>query len=227
MIDSIGENDQCFAALLLAHELVRSEGNRVVKMRATAAPPAATTAPSSTARIAAASATCTTGPSSARTELRRLQGLQRGLKLGADIGEVLQKGYIEVEIHDKRQILLFAQQIVQKTVAGASSRIQNAPLAEAGIDKQSQAQRQIAFFGEIVDVLRAAIFRQSEGVLVEVRDDLAVLVADGGDDVDGFHVDRDFWFLLAVGVAAQKREKRETGKREEPDETSGWGQVVF
>ena len=221
MIDSIGEYDQRFAALLFAHELVRSEENRVVKMRATAAPPAASTAPSTTARTAATSATWTASPSSARTELRRLQGLQRGLKLGADIGEVLQKGYIEVEIHDKRQILLFAQQIVQKTVAGASFLIENAPLTEAGIDEQSQAQRQIAFFGEIVEVLRAAIFRQCEGVLVKVRNDLAVLVADGGDDVDGFHVDGDFWFLLAAGVAAQEREKRETGKREEPDETSG------
>src|SRR4029077_5375579 len=107
MIDSIGENDQCFAAVLLAHELVRSEENRVVKMRTTAAPPAATTASSTTTRIAAASATWTTGPSSARTELRRLQGLQRGLKLGADIRKVLQKDYIEVEIHEECQVFLF------------------------------------------------------------------------------------------------------------------------
>ena len=138
--------------------------------------------------------------------MRRVEGLQRCLQLGPRIGKVLQKRHIKIEIHDECQVFLFAQQSIQKAVAGAALLIQNAPLTQAGIDKQSQAQRQIGFFGEVVDGLRAAVFRQSEGVLVQVRDDLAVLVADGGDNVHGLHINVDFWWLLAVGVALKKRE---------------------
>src|SRR5208283_5035172 len=102
VIDAIGKNDQCLAALLLAHEFVGCEEDRVVKVRAAASPPATAAAvPSTAARVAAASSAWATAASSARARLRCVQGLQRRLKLGPRIGEVLQKGHIKVEVDDE------------------------------------------------------------------------------------------------------------------------------
>ena len=55
----------------------------------------------------------------------------------------------------------------------------------------ADGEREIGFAREVVDGLRTAIFGESEVVFGEIVDDLAVLAADCGEDVDDLHFDRD------------------------------------
>ncbi len=64
-------------------------------------------------------------------------------------------------------------------------------MAQAGVHQKSEAQRQIGLVREIIDGLRTAVFVQLEIVFGQVWDDLAVLIANGGQHADGFDLDRN------------------------------------
>src|SRR5208283_1674446 len=96
----------------------------------------------------------------AAVELRNRQLLQGGLQLWARRGEILQKLDFAIEVNDERGIFVLAQKLVEEAVAGAALVVQDAALAEAGVDQEAEAQRQIGFVREVVDGLRAAVFVQ-------------------------------------------------------------------
>ena len=74
----------------------------------------------------------------------------------------------------------------------------------AGVDEQSDAQRQVGFLAERADRLRGlAVVENSEIVLREVFYEVAALVGDGEDDVDFVHAlaDDGEIFVGIVGLA--------------------------
>jgi len=59
-------------------------------------------------------------------------------------------------------------------------------LAHAGVDHQSDGQRQIGFLGEIANALGSPVFRQHEIVFGEIADDLIFLGAHGSQTLTTF-----------------------------------------
>lgn len=95
-----------------------------------------------------------------------------------------------VEVDD--ECLVFGtQHLVKEAVAGAAFFAENPALAHAGVDQQTEREREIRFAAEVLDGLRAPIFLQGEVIFAQVIDDLAVLVAHRGKHVHDFHVDSD------------------------------------
>jgi hypothetical protein len=92
------------------------------------------------------------------------------------------------EVDDECLVLILTQDLLEELVARAALVFEHARHAEAGIDQQSERQRQIGLAGEVFDGLRTAVFVQGEVFLGEVLDDLAALFVDGGKDVDDLDV---------------------------------------
>jgi len=82
--------------------------------------------------------------------------------------------------------------VVEKRIAGALFLVENAPLAQARVHEQAEGERQIALAREKLDALRASIFLEREIGLIQIGDDFAVLVADGGVDSDQLYFGGDF-----------------------------------
>ncbi len=72
-----------------------------------------------------------------------------------------------------------------------SSR-QKTALADAGIHQEAEGQGQAGFLGEIADGLRAAVFFEGEIVLGEVVNHAALIVANGGEEIDYADVGGEF-----------------------------------
>src|SRR5208337_4571978 len=83
-------------------------------------------------------------------------------------------------------------------------------LAAAGIDDQTEAQRQLGFTGEETDGLRDAVVEDFEIVLVEVADDLAARRANTGGDVDqlGLGLERGPLLCNAEGPCDKEGEEQ-------------------
>ena len=88
-------------------------------------------------------------------------------------------------------VFLRAQCAIEKGIARAAFLIEDAPLAEAGVNKQAEGEGKIALAREIFDGLRAAVFFDREVGLIQGCDDLAVLVADGRVDRHELHFGGD------------------------------------
>ena len=112
-----------------------------------------------------------------------------------------------VKVNQKRLILfVFAQGVIDETRAGAALLIEHPPLAHAGVHQQADGERQIVFTDKVADRLGAAVLVDREVVLGQVRDDLAVFVADRGKHRHHIRFDRDFGrFLAAQGRAWHQR----------------------
>ena len=113
-----------------------------------------------------------------------------------------------VEMDEERFVFVFAEDAIEERAAGGAFLIEDAALAEAGVDEKAEGEREIGFFGEIGDGLGFAVLVEGEVVFGEVADDVAVLVADSGEEVDGADVDGDRSGLLA-GQRKSGEEKKE------------------
>ncbi len=82
--------------------------------------------------------------------------------------------------------------MIEKAVAGVAFLFQNAPLAQAGVHQQSEAQWLIAFPRKIIYGLGTAVFFQNEIVLAKIRNDFSMLVANRCQHAHRFHLDRNF-----------------------------------
>src|ERR1700722_18104329 len=113
----------------------------------------------------------------------------------------------------ERLILVFAEHLVEKLVAGVTLLLDHAAHAAAGVDDQTQRKGKIGFLREISNGLGMAVFFDAEIVLGEVADDDALLVADGGKDVNNADVGRKRlvgFFLLSVQRGAGGQGEKET-----------------
>jgi len=79
--------------------------------------------------------------------------------------------------------------VVKEGAAGGTLLIENATLTEAGVDQEAEGEREVGLFGEIGEGLGLAILLETEIVFCEIADDVAVFVADGGEEIDGGDVD--------------------------------------
>ena len=93
-------------------------------------------------------------------------------------------------------VLIFAQQMTDKSVAGVALLVQHASLAHAGVHQQAQSKRQIGILREIRDRLRVAVLLQHKIILGHIADQRAVLVAHRGKHGYQFHVHRNGRALL-------------------------------
>ena len=109
-VNSIGQNDERFAAVYLLRHFIGGEEDGVIQIGASAA--AMPAAAATTARVAAAA-------SRAPRELGVVQLFQGGLQLGARGGHVLQELDLPIEVNDESLVLVVrAHQVVEEAVAG-------------------------------------------------------------------------------------------------------------
>src|SRR5580698_7554345 len=88
-------------------------------------------------------------------------------------------------------VFVLAKHLLEKFVGRSFFIAQDVSLAEAGVDKQAQGQRQIGLAREVLNVLWLAIFRQREVSLVQVLYDRAFTVAYRSDHLDQLDVGRE------------------------------------
>src|SRR3984893_11667485 len=219
MINTIRKNDQRFAPLLLAHQIVARQIYRIVehcsttpvsRISATSAPTTASPAaadssatdPASTNSPALASSATLSTAARIRIHLRRLQRLQRRLQFRPGTSEVLQQLHFPVEVNHKRQIFIFTQQVIQKAIARTSLFLQHAPLAQTRIHQQSQPQWQIILARKVVDSLRPPVFVYGKILFRQVRTNLSMLVAHRHRHTDSSHIHRNLGraSLLRLGL---------------------------
>ena len=137
--------------------------------------------------------------------------LETGAKFFARCRQILEKFHLAIEMDQEGFVFFFAQNVIEERVAGALFLIEDAPLAEAGVNEQAEGERQIAFACEIFDGLRAGVFLEREVRLIQVGDDFPVLVADGGVHGDEFYFGGDFGLrlrrrlLLRLGLRRRRR----------------------
>src|SRR5260370_35230949 len=81
------------------------------------------------------------------------------------------------------------EHLIEKTAARVPLRVEDVGLTSAGVDEQTQREREIRFLGKIADTVRAAVFLKREIVFGEVADDLAMFVPNGDGQRDCFNVD--------------------------------------
>src|SRR6202034_1955694 len=128
------------ASLLLFHQLIRRQEHRVVQQRAASAV-AARAAPATTTSAAAAGAVriaSRRATSAGLRELRPAQLVERRFQLLPRGSQVLQQLHFAVEVNHERLVLVFAQHMIEKGVAGVALLIEEAALAHAGIYQQAQ-----------------------------------------------------------------------------------------
>ena len=92
-------------------------------------------------------------------------------------------------MNDEGLVAIFTDHLIKKAVAGAALLIEDASLAQAGVDEQAQGQWKIGLATEVMNRLRAAILSQGEILFAQVVDDFSGFVADRGQDIDHIHLD--------------------------------------
>jgi hypothetical protein len=111
-------------------------------------------------------------------------------------GEVLKEFDFVIEMDEEGFVFVFAQDAIEERAAGGAFLIENAALAETGVDEKAEGEREVGFFGEIGDGLGLGVLVEGEIVFGEVADEAAVFVANGGEEVDGGYVEGDGRGLL-------------------------------
>src|SRR5882724_763950 len=104
--------------------------------------------------------------------------------------------------------------MVEEGAAGGAFLIEDAALAKASVDEESEGEGEIGLFGEIGDGLGLGVLFEGEVVFGEIADEVAVFVADSGEEIDGGDVDGDGGLLDGEGEGGE--EKGEEGCRKFP-----------
>jgi hypothetical protein len=137
-------------------------------------------------------------------------------------GEVLKEFDFAIEMDEESLIFIFAQDAIEERVAGGAFLIEDAALAEAGINEEAEGEREVGLLGEVGDGLGLAVLFESEVVFGEIADEVAVFVADGGEEIDGGDVDGDGRGLLAEeGKCCEEKGCEEKGCEEKGREEKG------
>src|SRR5258708_8985594 len=95
--------------------------------------------------------------------------------------------------------------MVEERAAGGAFLIEDAALAEAGVDEEAEGEGEIGLFGEIGDGLGLGVLFEGEVVFGEVADEVAMFVADSGQEIDGGDVDGDGGLLDGEGEGGQEK----------------------
>ena len=204
-VDTVGEDDEGFAAVLLFHKFVGGEVNRVVEEGAATATVAAAVGAAS---VAAATATRGTAAGTGLRELRRVELIDGREEFLTVRGKVLKEFDLAIEVDEESLIFVYAQDAIEESAAGRAFLVENLALAEAGVHEQSEGERKIGLLCEIGDGLGLAVLLKGEVVFGEIADDAAVFVADSGEEIDRGDVDSD-----GRGLLAEQRKSGEEKKQ--------------
>ena len=126
--------------------------------------------------------------------MRKLRGVDlvdSGEKFLAGSGEVLEEFYFVIEVDEEGFVFVFAKDAVEERAAGGPLLVEEAALAEAGVHEEAEGEREVGLFGEIGDGLGLGVLFEDEVVFGEIVHEVAVLVADGGEEIDGGNVEGD------------------------------------
>lgn len=207
-VDAVGEDDERFAALLLFHQFIGGEVDGVVQKSARTAMAVPAAAVVSAAGITASGGTT---PGTGARELRGVDLVDGSLKFLARGGKVLEELDLAIEMDDKGFVLVLAEDVIEEGSAGGKFLVEDAALAEAGVNKKAEGEREVGFIGEIRDGLRLGVLFEKEVVFGEVVDEGVVFVADGNEEIDGVDVDGNGRGLL-------RERRREVQEAEEGKE---------
>ena len=119
-----------------------------------------------------------------------------GLEFLARGGEILEEFDFVVEVNDKGLVFVLAEDAIEERAAGGAFLVEEAELAEAGVDEEAEGEREVGLFGEIGDGLGLGVLFEGEVVFGEIADEVAVFVADCGKEIDGGDVYADGRGLL-------------------------------
>ncbi len=111
-----------------------------------------------------------------------------GLKFLVRGCEVLQKGHFTVKLNDEGFIFIFAQDLIEESATGSALLVEDTPLAHAGVDKQTEGEREIGFLGEVGNGLRLAILLEDEVVLRQIANDAFMFIVDRGNHVYSVYI---------------------------------------
>ena len=84
-------------------------------------------------------------------------------------------------------VLVFAQHLLEKAIAGRAFLAEHGALAHAGVDEQAEGQGKIGLSREVADGLGPAVLFEHKVALLEIANDPALLVVHRGKHVDDFH----------------------------------------
>ena len=146
-----------------------------------------------TARATAVAVSTATGAAAGAglRELRGVDSINGGLEFLSRRGEVLEEFDFVIEVDEEGFVFIFAEDVVEEGAAGGAFLIEDAALAEAGVDEEAEGEGEIGFFGEIGDGLGLGVLFEGEVVFGKIADEVAALVADSGEEIDGGDVDGD------------------------------------
>ncbi len=114
-----------------------------------------------------------------------------GLKLGAGVGEVLQKLGLTSELDDEGLVFGCLEHLVEKDAAGSALVVDDVALTEAGVDEQAKGEGEIGVDVEVADGLRMSVDLEDEVILGEGLDERAFFVADDDRKVHEACIDSD------------------------------------
>ncbi len=170
LVHSVRDHHDHFAPYLALQLLVGSEINRVVQYR--------------TARRTNRRHRSRMDPAHPRRDAQLAQPFGQQPRRA---GVILQQLGLFPKADQERQILL-PQHVPEELRRRAAFDIDEVALAPADVHQQADGQRQIGFFGEILDRLRLAILQNSEILLLQAGNQRALLVPDAGQNVHQVHI---------------------------------------
>src|SRR5580700_6872867 len=175
LIFAIGEQDHRFAPSLFGQHVVPGKIDRIVEQRA--------------ARVAGRDGSASDpGRSKISSANVDFGFVQRRLQPVDVIGEILQQVYVAIEADDEGFVVV-AQNLFQKCAADFFLHVEDALLAAAGINEDSERERQIRFRSEVLDGLRLAVFGDCEIVFGQVGNKHALLVFYVEEELHHINVD--------------------------------------
>lgn len=108
-------------------------------------------------------------------------------------------------MRDERLILALAQYLLQKCIGGIALGSEDMFLALARIDQNADFEREIGFAREVANGLRDAVIEKLEIGALQILDEQAPGVADGGEQRDDIDVRREFRLLREGGSGNRKK----------------------
>src|SRR6185437_8138568 len=114
----------------------------------------------------------------------RPHSVNASLESGHVTGEFRNRLRIVIEAHEQHAVLFGTHDVIHEPGRRLLLEAKLRGDAVAGVDQERDAQRQIAFGGELPDKLRFLVFDELEIVDREVGDEAAFLIGDREQNVD-------------------------------------------
>ena len=131
-----------------------------------------------------------------------LYRIQRFLQTVNVAGEILQQTGIDVEVDDEGFIFV-GQDLFQERATDFLLHVEDSQLTAAGVDQNSERERQVRLGGKIFHGLRLAVFRDIKVSFGKVRHECAVLVFDVKENLHDVDVHLQSFgglLILVVGL---------------------------